>query len=487
MIEHHIKIHDQYSVEFKVGFLKRKKLPINDFAMNIWMFIPNSLDINRYTYSKSDFYRDIINYTRLVTPVYLLRDIADASNLSFRLLEESFSKLASLPTRTNQAEYEYHIRMFVSIVKSALRDEVNHIITNRLPDDEDFMLEGLISNIEHIRERYRNLQRIINVPTVNQTLVDFFLFGDEFLSNNIELQSFKLMQGLKKGKNKNYKRYQAQLLDLINSEVDYRKRHGYLVVEEDSKRRNQDFVFRIGMLKKYAESHLFLNVRKRKDGAFVEQFLYSIAAGISMIFATVIAFSFQRKYGNFTMPLFVALVVGYMLKDRIKEFGRYFFTHSMSKRYFDNKTDMNISQTKVGWVKEAMDFISDSKVPPDVVRLRNRSSILEADNRVNKERVLLYRTRMMINTKKLDANSQYPISGVNSIIRFNISNIIQRIDDPDFPLFIPDREEGFKIIKGEKIYFLNIVIQMEHDMQHDLKRYRLLFNRNGIKKIESFD
>ena len=37
-----------------------------------------------------------------------------------------------------------------------------------------------------------------------------------------------------------------------------------------------------------------------------------------MIFATGIAFAFQQKYGNFTIPLFVALVISYMLKDRIK-------------------------------------------------------------------------------------------------------------------------------------------------------------------------
>ena len=34
---------------------------------------------------------------------------------------------------------------------------------------------------------------------------------------------------------------------------------------------------------------------------------HSIAAGMAMIFATAIAFAFQQKYGNFTMPLFIAL------------------------------------------------------------------------------------------------------------------------------------------------------------------------------------
>lgn len=486
MIEQNVKIHDKYSFEIKLGFMARKKLAKNKFAMNIWMFIPNSLDVNRFTYTKTDFYRDLKSYTRLITPIYLLRDIAQPENLPFNLLEKSFTNLASSPTRSNQTDYEYHIKMFVSILKSSLREEVSHIIANTIQKDEDFLVDTFITNIDSIRKRYRNLQRVINVPTVGSNLMEFYRFCDEFMSNIIEVHAFKLMQGLKKLKPKSYKKFQTKLLEFINSEIAYRTNHGYLVVEADSKKLNHDFVFRVGMLKKYAESHLFLDIKKRKDGAFVEQILFSLAAGISMVFATVIAFSFQKKYGNFTMPLFVALVIGYMLKDRIKEFGRYYFAHRMGTRYFDHKIDMNINQSKVGWIKEGMDFITSKKVPVDVEKIRNRSLILEADNRLNKERTLLYRTRMMIDTNKLDANSLYPISGVNSIIRFNVSSLIQKMDNPEFPLFYPNDIDGYTIIKGEKMYYLNLVLQMEHDTQHDFKRYRISFNRKGLKRIETF-
>ena len=59
MIEEHVKAHDKFSLELKVGFIAHKEQKTNDFAMNIWMFIPNSLDINRFTYSKTNFYRDL--------------------------------------------------------------------------------------------------------------------------------------------------------------------------------------------------------------------------------------------------------------------------------------------------------------------------------------------------------------------------------------------------------------------------------------------
>ena len=118
MIDENVKIHDQFSVELKVGFVARKKQKINDFAFNIWIFNPNSLDINRFTYTKDNFYRDLTSHIRLITPSYLLRNIADQSVPPFSSLEKSFNTLSAAPTRTNKANYEYELKMFLSILNT---------------------------------------------------------------------------------------------------------------------------------------------------------------------------------------------------------------------------------------------------------------------------------------------------------------------------------------------------------------------------------
>jgi hypothetical protein len=241
------------------------------------------------------------------------------------------------------------------------------------------------------------------------------------------------------------------------------------------------------MLKKYAESDLFLDVKKRKDGVWVEQILFSLAAGLSMIFATFVAFSFQQKYGNFTMPMFVALVVSYMMKDRIKELMRFYFAHKLNKRYFDHKIKISTHNNEIGWVRESMDFISERNVPFEVLQKRDRSSILEANNRASNERIILYRTLMQLNRESIDANTEYPVAGVNEILRLNISNYIQKMDNAEFPLYYPDEKDGFQIVPGEKIYYLNMILQAKEAEQWDYKRYRIVFNRKGIQKIETFE
>jgi hypothetical protein len=94
---------------------------------------------------------------------------------------------------------------------------------------------------------------------------------------------------------------------------------------------------------------------------------------------------------------------------------------------------------------------------------------------------------MQLNRESMDANSEYPVAGVNEILRLNLSNLIQKMDNAEFPLYYPDEHEGFTIVPGEKIYYLNLILQAKEAEHWDYKRYRVVFNRKGIHKIETFD
>ena len=65
----------------------------------------------------------------------------------------------------------------------------------------------------------------------------------------------------------------------INDLIDYKRKMGYPEVSVENDSVNVEMVFRQGVLKKYVESDLYLNAQVRKDGVFVEQIYYSLAAG----------------------------------------------------------------------------------------------------------------------------------------------------------------------------------------------------------------
>ncbi|MDV7397346.1 hypothetical protein RZS08_38450, partial [Arthrospira platensis SPKY1] len=102
--------------------------------------------------------------------------------------------------------------------------------------------------------------------------------------------------------------------------------------------------------------------------------------------------------------------------------------------YFDHKTSISLSNQHIGWSKEAMDFVEEAKVPQPVTQMRNRSAILEADNRNNDEKILLYRKRVRIYRKKLDQSIDYNTKGLNEILRLNLQHFCLQMDDPDIHL-----------------------------------------------------
>lgn len=484
MIDITAKIHDKFSIEFKVGFVVRRKLKENNFVINSWLFIPNSLDINPMTYSKKQFYRDVKSNIRLITPVFLLREITEGNAIPLHNLENSFRTTASDPTRTAIRDYEYQIKMFSAIFKSAVRNEVSHILKNTIKEDVPYLIDAYINNISSITAKYRGLRHIINVPTISQEVLNYYFFGDEFICNIIEYNSFKLIKYLERKDKKKYKESISALASLIRHEFEYKTEKGYMTIDIKNTARNREFIFRRGVLKKYIESDLFLQARKKKDGVLVEQIYYSIAAGLSMIFATAIAFSFQMKYGNFTMPLFVALVVSYMLKDRIKELMRFYFAHQLGTKYFDNKTTICVKDKPIGWSKEGVDFITDNKVPREVMEIRSRTPLLEAENRTMDEKILLYRKLVQIDREKIGKNSIYSISGINDIMRLHFNGFVQKMDDPGENLYLLNQDDTISTITGEKAYYINIIMQLQFEDQIDYKRFRIILNQSGITGLE---
>ncbi len=486
MIDIRVRKHDDYSVEFKIGFITDNKLrDINEFRINTWIFVPNGLDINRDTYPKRQFYRDTKTNLRLITPIYSLQDILLENRGPFPRLQRAVSTLLSEPTPENIESYTYQIKMLLCIVKSALRNEVMGIQGEQ--DDEN-IFEGVtrfVENIKSITQRYRSFYAQLDPTLIGKRQYEYFLFGDDFLGNIIEQHSFMLLKCLE-GRNVSHLAERI-LLELINAEFEYKKKHNFLVVEKGNKTHNSLVITQRNILKKFVESDLFLQTVKKKDGAFIQQFYYSIAAGIAMIFATVISFFATLRYGNFTTDLFIILVVSYMMKDRIKELARYYFSSQMSRKYFDNKSKLSIRHQEIGWIKEAFDFVGEEKIPEEVMNLRNRTPLVEAENEVYDEKIVMYRKLVNLSREDIEKYKEYRLSGINDITRFNLFHYTQKMDNPTIPLYLPDSKEGYEELDGDKVYSLYFILHCESEENTYYKKFRVLFNRDGISDIKELN
>lgn len=488
MINIEVKQHDRYSVEFKSGvtITQNPEVNVNEFMINTWIFVPNSLDINRTTYSKEQFYKDVKTNIRLITPIYTLKEVLTEGRGPFPRLKKAIDQLFSNPEDEKLTEhYGYQVKMLMCIVKSALRRETNIICTTERVSKILPLTEEYVANIRAIKERYRTHRARLENENLTDEQRQFFLFGDEFLGNIIEQHSFEIMRRLKK--NEAFNAIKPLLTQLIKEEIDYKKSKGFMVLESKDERRNSLVILQRNILKKFVESDLFLHIIKKKDGAFAKQVYYGIAAAVAMIFATVISFIATQRYGNFTTDLFIILVISYVFKDRIKDVMRYYFTSTMSKKYFDTKLKLSIRKQEIGVMKEAFDFIEDEKLPEEIYNFRNRTPLVEAENKVYGEKIILYRKHLSLSHKEIEKYKEYRLTGINDITRFNLMQYLQKMDNPSIPLYDLNEFEGYETFEGIKVYSLYFILNCVSETNEYNKKYRILFNRTGITDIRELN
>lgn len=484
MISIQAKKHDSFCLEFKCGYNCRPDRVCDDFSVNAWVFVPNSLDINPENYGKKQFYRDMKSNVRLITPAYLLREMADDASLPLTSLKKAFEAIVVSADRQSQDEYEYHLKMFSAIFKSSIRD---HAMSVRVAGDLPIFSSLVDDYIEHsslVLRKFRELYKVIDVEGVSDKLKGYFRLCDEFLSHSLDVQTIRIIKKIDTSSGaEDLKDIRHRLYGLVEAERQYKKAAGYDLLSGDD-RHDRQLVYHRGMLKKFVESELYIRLAKKKDGVAVEQLFYSIAAGVAMIFATAVAWLTQVKYGNITWPLFVALVVSYMMKDRIKDLMRFYFAHKLGNKYYDKKAGVNIGKKNVGQIREGFDFISLDNAPEEVVRLREMASSVEDESHVFDEKVMLYRKRLTIDDAVLSGICDYPLTGINEIMRLHLNRFTHKMDNPMISIDTLDGKGNLKSMSVRKTYYINIVFQLKHETEVKYHHFRIVMSRDGVIQVD---
>ena len=224
-----------------------------------------------------------------------------------------------------------------------------------------------------------------------------------------------------------------RIRDEIRWEVEYRKARGCKsILREDSD--NEEYLQITSALKKSTTSALYLSTSIRREGTTLEQVSFAIAAGLSMVVATLIAFYSQALYGTLTFPVFVALVVGYMFKDRIKEIGRNLFARYVRNLLYDRRTILHTldGAHELGHVREKMTFIDRSNLPQAVLAQRNRQDETRLDYEAPDEQIIRYAKEVTIERNAfghIDIE-KLKITGIRDIMRYDIRRYLRKMANP---------------------------------------------------------
>ncbi len=484
MIKDRVKIHDKYTVEIKSIFdslIDKRKAEYNVIT---YLFIPNGLNVNKFNYPKTKFYNDIKFNIRYNTPKYYFNEILE---IPFERLKKATYDLIEKEDKKNKYRKNFIIqaKLFGVILNKSISKEFRKVRKRKENGHNNF--EYLIEETKKIVKEFRDFLKETENSNLKEKEKKLLLFVDEYISNIVEYRFSVIYNYLNKKKPYfDTKDLKQRIVELVKYEQDYRKTKNYQTTVEENNVENLLYIR--SELKKFIESVLFLNKDLRKDGTVIEQTVFALVAGIAMVFSTSVAFYYQQKYGNFTLPFFIALVLSYMLKDRIKGFVGLIFVSKAHSMFNDYKIKIfNSENDKIGLIKENFTFVPDEKIGPKIRRIRMKTKAFDVDSKIFNESVIQYKKKVVLHPKRFAKKAMdNNINSIADITRINLYRFTQQMDDPDKDYSIVQDD---KIIKkeGERVYHLNIIQKLYSERGITFKRYRVIFNREGIKRIEKID
>lgn len=473
-----VKIHDHFQLEIKKSLVFDKNEEDNIYSIDTFFFIPSTLDVNRHTYQKEQFYGDLKTYIRFKTPVYALSQIKNGSHSPFAVLEKAYQEICE--SEDNFDNYVYNLKMFCAIMRSTLRDYLKFTSSQQCSQDFPLLTENFIFYTKEILSCFRELRQKLVEATVRQKVLEIHNLADEYLSLLVEKNAYRFCAKVQLRLPEKLE----TMKEIIAREFNWRKQNHYGAIPATGLL-GERFLVRLNSLKKYFGSVLFLDTRASREHAILQQIIFSLTAGFAMLFATSVTLYSQSRFGSMTPILILIAVVSYMLKDRMKELLRYYLTARLSKKIFDHRVHIySDTGNNLGLAKESFLFVKESKVSSPIRTLRNKTFPSEFDYGWGDERIMLYRKWVKLYAEPLRKNfAHYPVKGVVDITRFNISRLLHHMDNPKKRV---NTLENSKIKRKwvDRVYYVHMIIRYEMKKGRKLKLYRLTLTRNGLKQIE---
>jgi hypothetical protein len=482
LVEEKPRIRHRYQFEIKLRYALPEKQQKTVYDLAVYFFLPPSLGITRANYGKGRFFEDLQSYIRLKTPEVSFTEIARGGAGPLSRLNAAALRLQGDTTERSVRLYEYQSKLFCCVLKSSLREYVALIGSQSDPAERVRLIEAYRIAASSVRSTYSGLGPRLCNPAMPPAAQTMYRFTDEYISLLLDEYTCRVIDTVPD--DDVGAKLRTQLAEFVTREIAYRKSEHYPSITSPSSD-NESYVYRRGVLKKYMNSVLFLSARTGDGGRFLEEGLFGLAAGVSMIFATAVLFVSTQVYGALTGPVFFALVVSYIFKDRIKERMRLYLSRKAAHWLFDHRTVLYASpKDRIGVCDESVDFLEANMVPAPIAAVRNRTHITEIEGGWIGERAIRYRKLVKLFPVRIaDIYDGASIKDINDIMRFSIEEFVQHLGTVDKPVHSLTGDQ-VNLIQCDRVHHLNVIVRYAVGDVDAYQRYRIVLNRDGIKRIE---
>jgi hypothetical protein len=450
-----------------------------DHLVEAWFFVPSALGIGPQTYTRQHFYRDLHSQLRVDTDASAARP-EGAMTMLAELATELDAVKAARPQPEALRLLAWKLRLTTAMVRKVLSEHAVRA-TKALDDSErrehaEPQIREFLEAGKTLVGRVRGLQQQTIWPSFPSFLRDTGAWVDEHLSLCLEYDCIRVLQAVG-ASSPELARSRRWLLEVCRAEARWRQSQRYPCAESSE----EHLVYRSGVLDAFVSESLTLKTPRDEDGKTLAELGSALAAGVAMIMALSLAAFSERMYGVNTTPFAMAVVAGYMLKDRVKDWLKRLFVRRLSRVFADFKGNMVAHQgVVVGRFRETFGF--PAVVPPEVLKRRHADSPSEVEIASKPETVLRYEKQVRVEAAK--AVSVYgPTSSVTNVLQFNVSELLLGTQPASRMRRVLD---GDSVVRTElpNRYHMNIVLVARSAGRVTLGRVRVVMDRNGIHRVE---
>jgi hypothetical protein len=440
------------------------------------------------------------DYTRYRAPILALRGLADF-NSSGHPLAAVRRHMAPGRSKLGKDRLVHAIKLYGATFTQALEDERLRLLqelggstsatsAGGDPAGNGARLGAYLGTIRRNLDGFRALREELGGPAQDARVAATLDGIDEYLSLEVEEKLLDLLLALEREERIDGQ-YRERIREAVGEETAYRGRQGYPshVAPARDDAANEAYSYRHGVLKKVAASSLFMVVRPSKAAKRAMEIVAAVSAGLAMLFAVAVAVASARKmnWGLYSTQWIVVAVVAYMFKDRIKEWCRKLGYNQLTRFLSDRRTvlrDPDGGQS-IGAINETAHYVSEDKVPNDVLALRSSSpfSLLELEHA--EEYVLRYARDISL-TRVGRGNGT---GLVNDILRYDFGRFLRRMDDPREPVAVLARNGGVDHVPAPRVYHVYLVLCLRDLSGRSGPPLRQAFcvvlTREGIRRLEA--
>lgn len=487
---------DHWQFELKSDFFTHPNLKKNTYIQEFYFFIPKSLQVNEESYSKQQFYLDETIFIRYKTPEFTLEELLDKDNVKSPFVRLT-NLCASIPSKENIPIVQDELKLLGNIVRSSLRENVLKLVKSIdiVENTQEASLlsdvKKLCAEISKLHSLYFEIQMDFSDKWKNTNQMSHFIYVDEFISEIINFYLIGLLDGVLRSNLNNKMLISEEIYDLLAKEKLHRETFlpKLRVINEDPKSREY-ILYRSGILNKFVLDALLLHTTRSSVTTRFRNIIGSIAAGIAMLFFFVLFVKQGSVLVLNSLPFVLLTVLLYILKDRMKEWLQVLSYRQFAKWFSDYKTEIFSpdGKTRLGTMWQYVSFVEEKELSKDLLHIRNREfhAVLESFKRP--ENVLYYKRKISLqqNAKPLDSRR----NALNIISRYNVTKFLSKADNPsqDYITVDPQTRE-FDHTRLAKVYHLNVIQRNTYEkadgsLKIELKKFRLILDKNGIKRIE---